>query len=554
MPTGSLYPDIDIPNVDLWTFLFERKDRPYPEDKVIYLDPDTDRSYTYAQVRATAIEFGKGLKSNWDWKRGDVLALFTPNCIDTPPIMWGALWAGGILSPANPGYTAAELAFQLKDAGAKALVTQKPFLKTAREACQIAGIDEDQILLMGDEKDETNRIKHFSSFKNFAGTSRFRKAKIDPKKDLAFLVYSSGTTGHPKGVMLSHTNIVSNVLQGAIAGDHYLSWTGQKDGQGDKVLAFLPFFHIYGLTVLCHQSLYSGWQLVVMQKFDLHSFCANIQKHGITFAYAVPPVILQLGKSPIVADYDLSSIRMINSGAAPLTKDLVEAVWKRLKIPIKQGYGLSETSPTTHTQRWEDWQSTIGSVGLLLPNQTAMYMDAEDKEVPAGQTGELWIKGPNVFLGYLNNVEGTANALTSDGYFKTGDVGHQDVKGNFYITDRVKELIKYKGFQVPPAELEGILIGHDDVDDVAVIGVYDESQATEVPRAYLVPKKGVEASKEKEREIVEWLTKKVAHHKRLRGGIRFVDVVPKSASGKILRRLLKEQALKEEKDVVKAKL
>lgn len=291
-----------------------------------------------------------------------------------------------------------------------------------------------------------------------------------------------------------------------------------------------------------------------MPKFDLERFCAHIQNYAITFAYAVPPVILQLGKSPIVANYDLSSLRMLNSGAAPLTRELVEAVWKRLKIPIKQGYGLSETSPTTHTQRWEDWQSTIGSVGLLMPNQTAKYVSAEDKEVPAGQTGELWIKGPNVFLGYLNNPEGTANALTSDGYFKTGDVGHQDAKGNFYITDRVKELIKYKGFQVPPAELEGILIGHDDVDDVAVIGVYDESQATEVPRAYVVPKKGVEAGKEKEREIVDWLGKKVAGHKRLRGGIRFVDMVPKSASGKILRRLLKEQALKEEKDGVKAKL
>ncbi|TVY40710.1 putative 4-coumarate--CoA ligase [Lachnellula subtilissima] len=554
MPTGSLFPDIDIPNVDLWTFLFERKDRPYPDNQVIYLDSDTNRSYTYAQVRATALDFGKGLKANWGWKRGDVLALFTPNCIDTPPIMWGAHWAGGILSPANPGYTAAELSFQLKDAGAKALVTQLPFLEIAREACKIAGIDEERIILMGDDKDESNRFKHFSSFKNFSGTSRFRKAKIDPKKDLAFLVYSSGTTGHPKGVMLSHSNIVSSVLMSTIGGDHNLSWTGQKDGQGDKVLAFLPFFHIYGLTVLLHQSLYNGWQLVVMQKFDLALFCSHIQKYGITFSYVVPPVILMLGKSPIVANYDLSSLRMVSSGAAPLTRELVEAVWNRLKIPIKQGYGLSETSPTTHSQRWEDWHSTIGSVGLLLPNQTAMYMNAEDKEVPAGQTGELWIKGPNVFLGYLNNPEGTANAITSDGYFKTGDVGHQDANGNFYITDRVKELIKYKGFQVPPAELEGILTGHDDVDDVAVIGVYDESQATEVPRAYVVPKKGIEAGKAKEKEIMEWLGKKVASHKRLRGGIRFVDVVPKSASGKILRRLLKEQALKEDKDGAKAKL
>jgi acyl-CoA synthetase (AMP-forming)/AMP-acid ligase II len=289
-----------------------------------------------------------------------------------------------------------------------------------------------------------------------------------------------------------------------------------------------------------------------MPKFDLPAFCTHIQTHHITFAYVVPPVVLMLGKSPIVSNYNLSSIRMMNSGAAPLTQELVSAVWDRLKIPIKQGYGLSETSPTTHTQRWQDWQTTIGSVGLLLPNQTAKYMSAEEVEVPAGQTGELWIKGPNIFMGYLNNPTGTANALTSDGYFKTGDVGHQDENGNFFITDRVKELIKYKGFQVPPAELEGILLSHELVDDVAVIGVYDESQATEVPRAYVVPKKGT--SKGREGEIVGWLAERVAGHKRLRGGVRFVDEVPKSASGKILRRLLKERAAKEEKEVGKAKL
>lgn len=181
-------------------------------------------------------------------------------------------------------------------------------------------------------------------------------------------------------------------------------------------------------------------------------------------------------------------------------------------------------------------------------------MSPEETEVPVGQTGELWIKGPNIFLGYLNNPEGTKNAITEDGYFKTGDVGHQDKDGNFYITDRVKELIKYKGFQVPPAELEGLLLGNDEIDDVAVIGIYEESQATEVPRAYVVPKKGVKGDKETEQRIVAWLAKKVANHKRLRGGVVFVDEVPKSASGKILRRVLKERAKAEKEKGPKAKL
>lgn len=291
-----------------------------------------------------------------------------------------------------------------------------------------------------------------------------------------------------------------------------------------------------------------------MPKFDLEKFCSHIEKFRITFAYVVPPIILLLGKSPVVSKYDLSSIRMMNSGAAPLTRELVEAVYARLKIPIKQGYGLSETSPTTHTQPWETWRTHIGSVGRLLPNQSAKYMSPEEKEVPAGETGELWLKGPNVFLGYLNNEEGTKNALTEDGYFKTGDVGHQDKDGNFFITDRVKELIKYKGFQVPPAELEGLLCSHPDIDDVAVIGIQDHEQATEVPRAYVVPKKGIEGGKETEKRIVDWLAKKVASHKKLRGGVRFVDEIPKSASGKILRRVLKVQALEEEKKSGKAKL
>jgi 4-coumarate--CoA ligase len=311
---------------------------------------------------------------------------------------------------------------------------------------------------------------------------------------------------------------------------------------------------IIGLTCLIHQSMYSGLQLVVMPKFDLEHFCKIIEDQKVTFAYVVPPILVLLGKNPVVSKYDLSSLRMMNSGAAPLTRELVQAVHKRLGVPVKQGYGLSETSPTTHTQPWQDWNKTIGSVGKMLPYQTAKYMSPDEEEMPVGETGELWIKGPNVFKGYLNNPEGTAHALTADGYFKTGDVGHQDKDGNFYITDRVKELIKYKGFQVPPAELEGILLSHSNVADVAVIGLYDKEQATEVPRAYIVPKDGFGKTEAEAKDIADWLSTKVAHHKKLRGGVRFVDEIPKSVSGKILRRLLKVKAQEEMDSGVKAKL
>lgn len=471
--------------------------------------------------------------------------MYTPNCIDTPIVTWGTHWAGGVVSPANPAYTAEELVFQLKDSGAKVIVTQYDHLKIAVQAGKKVGITEDRIVLVGDKKDPNNRYKHFTAVRNLAGTSRYRRTKAkDPKKDLAFLVYSSGTTGHPKGVMLSHTNIVADVLMGLVAEGGKLKWDNPNGG--DKVLAFLPFYHIYGLTVLIHQAIATGFELVVMPKFELDKFCSHVEKNKITFSYVVPPVVLALAKSPVVDKYDLSSIRMMNSGAAPLTRDIVEALYQKRKIPVKQGYGLSETSPTTHSQRWEDWKDHIGSVGHLLPNQLAKYMNEKEEEVPVGETGELLIKGPNVFLGYLNNEEGTKNALTSDGYFRTGDVGYQDDKGNFYITDRIKELIKYKGFQVPPAELEGLLLGHEDIDDVAVLGIYNKEQATEVPRAYVVPAKGVKGDKETETKIAEWLATRVAGHKRLRGGVRFVDEIPKSAAGKILRRVLKVQALAEE--------
>jgi 4-coumarate--CoA ligase len=303
------------------------------------------------------------------------------------------------------------------------------------------------------------------------------------------------------------------------------------------------------------QSMHRGLQLVVMAKFDLETFCLTIQREKITFVYLVPPVLILLAKHPLVDKYDLSSLRMANCGAAPLTRELVDQVHKRIKLPIKQGYGLSETSPTTHVQPWGEWDKTIGSVGRLLPNITAKYLDAEGNEVAVGQTGELAVKGPNVFKGYLNQPEMTAQAFTPDGFFKTGDIGYQAANGSFYITDRIKELIKYKGFQVAPAELEGLLVDHPHVDDAAVVGLYDKEQATELPRAYLVLKKGIEALQHVERGILEWLHGKVAPHKRLRGGVRFVDEIPKSASGKILRRVLKEQAHAETgMETLKAKL
>ena len=536
-------------------------------DQVIFQDADTNRKFTFGEVRETSISFAKGLKSLFDFRKGDVLGLFSPNSTDTPAITFGALWAGVIVSPANPTYTVNELAYQLKDSGAKAVATQLATIDTVRKACAKVGLPEDHIILIGDARDGSGRFKHWTSVRNMSGTSRYNKAKISPKKDLAFLVYSSGTTGTPKGVKLCHYNLTSNVLQ-LNAGEYgNLTWDGsgtspgipppRKGSDGDKILACLPFFHIYGLTATILLPMYSGVKIIVLAQFEIENFWRLIQDHGITYIYVVPPMCLLLSKHPCIDHYDLSSIRMLNSGAAPLTRELVAAMYKRTGLKVKQAYGLSETSPTCIAQPWDEWDKSVGSIGKLLPNMEAKFCampgsaEGHDpsvlaKEVSQGQTGELYLKGPNVFLGYHQKPTETKESLDQDGWFRTGDVGHMDENSDIYITDRVKELIKYKGFQVPPAELEGYLVDNELIDDVAVVGVESQELGTEVPRAYVVRKGGKVAVQQGDGErIVEWLNGRVANHKKLRGGVRFVDAVPKSASGKILRRILKEEARRE---------
>ncbi|KAJ5112566.1 hypothetical protein N7532_000611 [Penicillium argentinense] len=562
MPSSAVYPDINIPDVDLWGLMFENeREEKFPVDKTIYRDAITNRQYTYSGLRDAAIAFGQGLRSAWDWKKGDIITLFTPNSIDMPVVIYGTFFAGGIVSPANPSYSVDELAFQLKDNGTKAIATFKSLLPIVTAAARKTGISPGQIILIGDERDFSGQFRHVDEIMRATSPHGQLRARLNPDTDLAFLVYSSGTTGLPKGVILSHRNIVSNVLMVSSSVGKSYSW------HKDKLIGILPFYHIYGLTCLIHQPLYRGIEMIAMERFDLETFLGTVQDEKITFVYLAPPVLVHLANNPIVDKYDLSSLRMVTSGAAPLTRELVDTVHKRLNIKINQAYGLSETSPITHTQPWDEWYTSVGSVGKLMPNLSAKYLSPDGGEVPTGQDGELCLKGPSIFKGYLNNEEGTRNAFTSDGYFKTGDVGYHDSRHNFYITDRVKELIKYKGFQVAPAgestsylnetylmaitELEGLLISHPTVADVAVIGV--DQDHTEVPRAYIVLSHSVRESPTTAEVIRKWMDSKVSHHKKLRGGVRFVDQIPKSAAGKILRRNLKEIA-KQEQASLQAKL
>ncbi|KAL5091033.1 hypothetical protein Trisim1_003348 [Trichoderma cf. simile WF8] len=546
MPIASLQIPVEIPPVDIWSYYLEQP-KHYPGDKPLFVDCDTGRSHSFNDIKRLALEFGKGLRHVFNWQKGDVMGLFTPNNIDVPVVNFAIHWAGGIASPANPTYTPEDLAQQLKDSGAKALLTQKVFLQAARKAAALAGLPEDRILLMGDGRDETGVHRHWSDITAKGAKVQPQKANIDPRKDLAYLVYSSGTTGLPKGVMLSHQNIVAQAVQGEKQGDiKGLLW------EVDAQLGVLPFFHIYGLVVVLATTIATGVKCVVLPKFDLEKACKLIQDHHITFMYVPPPIVLALGKHPVISKYDLSSLRWINSAAAPLSRELAVSVWDRLKIGVKQGYGLSETSPGVMIQLAEEWWKYQGSVGRLYPNMEAKIVDEDGKELGYDKSGELLLKGPNVFSGYWKRPELNKETFTEDGWYRTGDIFYCCPKGNFYITDRKKELIKYKGFQVPPAELEAKLIGRDDIADVCVIGVWDKEQHTEIPRAYVVLKPGVEETEAKAKEITEWLNAKVAPSKKLRGGVRFIKEVPKSQAGKILRRVLRDQVKKEEEEAAAA--
>src|SRR6185369_15880761 len=303
----------------------------------------------------------------------------------------------------------------------------------------------------------------------------------------------------------------------------------------DILLCVLPLFHIYGLVVVLNMGLHLGATIVVMPRFDLEHFLSLIQQYHVTMSHIVPPIVLKLAKDPLVDNYDLSSLNMIFSGAAPLGSELSLECMDRIGCGIRQGYGMTETSPVTHTSPADPAKMKHGSVGTAAPNTECKLVDpATGDELGPNQEGEVCVRGPQNMKGYLNNPEATARTIDADGWLHTGDIGYADEDGHFFIVDRAKELIKYKGFQVPPAELEAVLLTHPCVADAAVIP-YPDDEAGEVPKGILVLREQVEPE-----AILEFVAERVAPHKRIRH-LEFVDKIPKSPSGKILRRVLVDQ-------------
>ncbi|MCV2867884.1 AMP-binding protein [Defluviimonas sp. WL0002] len=485
-------------------------------DRDAMIDGPTGRRVTAGELVDGTRALAGGLRQRGIGP-GRAVAIMLPNLPEYFACFHGTAWAGATVTTVNPTYTAAELHHQLTDAGAEILITLPAFAETA-----IAGA-------------EGTRVREIFALGDAAGTAPFselmgpplvQQVPVDVENDTLVLPYSSGTTGLPKGVMLTHRNLVANVDQTnharPIAAEE---WT----------VGFLPFFHIYGMTVLMNLYLAAGAGVVTMPRFDLELFLKLLQDHRTKQVFVVPPVALALAKHPLVDNYDLSSLQYVFSGAAPLGAPLSNAVEARLGVRCEQGYGMTEMSPVSHLSA--RMRGRPGSAGQTAPSTECRIVDPETgSDLGVGEVGELWVRGPQVMKGYLNNAEATAATLVPGGWLRTGDIAAYDEDGYLFIHDRLKELIKVKGFQVAPAEVEAELQSCPGVADAAVIGVPDD-EAGEVPVAFLVRAPGATVDAD---QVAAHLSARLAHYKLPRT-IHFVGAIPKSASGKILRRMLRAE-------------
>lgn len=509
----SPFPDVVLPEVPLHDFVLRKAAA--LGDKPALIDGPSGRTITYKQlaggIHMVASNFVKrGLN------KGDVVAIYCPNIPEYAVAFHGVVKAGGTNTTINPLYTVDELTHQMKDAGAKFLITIPLFLSNALEAAQRANIQE--VFVMGEGEGATP----FAAL--LQGDGALPTIDYDVKNDTVAMPYSSGTTGLPKGVMLTHYNLTTNVTQYSDL---------EQLNESSIMLAVLPFYHIYAMTGLLNGALAVGGTVVSVPRFDLEQVLGIIQQYKITNFFVAPPLMLALAKHPIIDNYDLSSLKVVTSGAAAMSVPIAELCAQRLKCVVKQGYGMTEASPVTNMNS-VSYPIRIASVGPLVPNMEAKVVDlTTGAELGPNENGELCYRGPNVMKGYLNNPEANAKTLV-DGWLHTGDVGYVDDDGYFYVVDRFKEFIKHKGYQVAPAELEGLLIGHPAIADAAVIPVADE-EAGENPKAFIVKKGEITAE-----EVMEYVAGKVAPYKKIRV-VEFVEEIPKSPAGKILRRVLIER-------------
>ena len=526
MSIRSPYPPVDIPDVSVFDYVFG--DSTPDLDRVAIVDGPSGASITYREL-IDQIEAVAGALSQRGIGIGDVVALHAPNGIGFAIAFHAIMRAGATVTTVPVLASPDEVSTQLGDSGACAMFTCPIALDGDTSAATEAGIARDSVFVIDADAGSNGEYESLESL------TTQRKAppsvNFDPSEHLAVLPYSSGTTGRPKGVKLTHRNLVANLAQ---------IEPRMGVSRSDVVLAILPFFHIYGMTVVLNQGLSLGAKLVTMPKFALDEFLGLIAREQVTYAFIAPPVAVALAKHPMVDDYDTSSLRTMLSGAAPLDANLARAVADRLNVRVRQGYGMSEMSPVSHFIPAIDDEAPLDSVGTAVPNTENKLVDVANGTeitVPDSGTsspGELWVKGPNVMVGYLNNDAATSEILDADGFLHTGDVATVDAQGNFTIVDRIKELIKYKGYQVAPAELEALLLTHPQIADAAVIGIRRED-GEEVPKAFVVRRPDSAVTED---EVLGFVAEHVAPYKKVRS-VEFIDSVPKSAAGKILRRELR---------------
>lgn len=511
MTFRSPFPGVTIPNLPLSEVVLGNahsfRDRP------ALVDGLSGRGLTFSELCEQVRRVAAGLSQQIG--KGEVVAIWAPNVPEYAVVFHAVARLGAILTTINPAYTNEEAAFQLRDSDARLLVTTAAFLERAREAA-----------VMGARPVAIVTIEPATGAPSLASIALDADppaVAIDPATDVVVLPYSSGTTGLPKGVMLTHRNLVANLMQiDAIEAPDIRALVG-----------VLPFFHIYGMVIIMNFGLMRGATNVTLPRFDLEAFLRVLQDWPIALVHVAPPVVVALAKHPMVDRFDLSGVKWLFSAAAPLGADLTAVVEARLSVRVRQGYGMTEASPATHFTA--PGAERPGKVGPLLPSTEGRMVDpVTGADVGVGQPGEVWVRGPQVMKGYLNNPDATAQTIDRDGWLRTGDIGIVDEDGYLEVVDRLKELIKVKGYQVAPAELEALLLRHPKIADAAVIPVPDE-EAGQRPKAVIVAREGLTAE-----EVTTFVDAHVAHYKRI-AQVAFVESIPRSPSGKILRRLLLER-------------
>ncbi|KAI0937764.1 hypothetical protein AcW1_003837 [Taiwanofungus camphoratus] len=520
------------------------------------IEDATGRKIGIDEIRSRTQGLANALSSRWKIGENDVVCIFSPNHVDYPAMIWAIHRLGAIVTAANPSYTADELVHQLKTTSAKVIIVHPWTYAVASAAARVAGIPPDCIVLL-ESSLEFKSAPHATVpaiiKEGLAKPQSFTERRLQPgesKRKVAFLSFSSGTTGLPKAVSISHYNLIANVVQVATyANSDAQPLEARSYRPGDVVLAVLPFFHAYGLAYIMHFLLFYGLTLVVIPKFNFVDMLKSIERYRINYLPIVPPMVVLFCKHPDVKKYDLSSIRAIVSGAAPLSAELTQRLAEVFpNVSIAQGFGMTETCTIVALPRLDQKIGTLGSSGVLIPGIKARVIKADGSLAAYGEPGEFVVSGPSVALGYWNNEKATKETFI-DGWLYTGDEVIINEKTELFVIDRIKELLKVRGFQVAPAELEGFLLNHPDVSDVCVVSIEDDYSG-DLPLAFVVPsasaqerikKDPAEADKIKA-GLIKYVADGKVYYKRLTAGVVFVDAIPKNPSGKLLRRVLRDRA------------